>query len=301
MRIAVLHNAKAKNASENIRKEEERIKEAFDKAGGADLEFFAIESKELVAEAGRIAGENFDIIAAAGGDGTLSAVVNGIVGRGVKFGVLPMGTFNNFAKDAKIPLELDAAAENILRGESRSIDLGEVNGRYFLNNSSVGFYPHMVRARKFRQWRLGGGKMFSGLSAFIKTFRLFPTYGARISYDDANEKVATPFIFIGNNFYNVHLLSFGKRDSLHGGKLSLYYSNSSTRSKFLVHAALALIGRINFAEEFTHALTKEASIHFGDRPVSVSMDGEVTTMRSPLLYRCRPGALETIMPKEEEK
>lgn len=68
-----------------------------------------------------------------------------------------------------------------------------------------------------------------------------------------------------------------------------------------MHAALALIGRINFAEEFTHALTKEASIHFGDRPVSVSMDGEVTTMRSPLLYRCRPGALETIMPKEEEK
>ena len=63
-------------------------------------------------------------------------------------GVLPLGTFNHFAKDLKIPLGLEAAVANIFHGEVARIDVGEVNGRIFLNNSSLGIYPGVVQAAR---------------------------------------------------------------------------------------------------------------------------------------------------------
>jgi len=72
-------------------------------------------------------------------------------------GVLPLGTLNHFARDLKIPTDLELAAQTIVEGYAINVDVGEVNRRIFLNNSSLGLYPTIVRERE-KQQRLGAGK-----------------------------------------------------------------------------------------------------------------------------------------------
>jgi hypothetical protein len=68
----------------------------------------------------------------------LNTVASAILGTGKKFGVLPLGTLNHFAKDAKIPLDLESAVRVLVLGNAAEIDVGVVNERIFLNNASVG-------------------------------------------------------------------------------------------------------------------------------------------------------------------
>ena len=98
--------------------------------------------------AARAARENRLPVVAGGGDGTVNAVAGTLVGSDAALGVLPMGTLNHFAKDVGIPQNLEAAVRNIFTGQVTNVDVGEVNGRVFVNNSGVGFYPHFVRQRE---------------------------------------------------------------------------------------------------------------------------------------------------------
>src|SRR3954451_10797613 len=98
------------------------------------------------------------VIVAAGGDGTIGAVAAALVGSDKILGVLPVGTLNHFAKDLKIPLDLENAVLTIAKGETAAVDVVEVNVRIFINNSSLGLYPHIVSRREAQQQRLSRGK-----------------------------------------------------------------------------------------------------------------------------------------------
>ena len=121
---------------------------------------------QLAAEA-RAVGE---LVVAGGGDGTLSAVAAALVGTDTALGVLPMGTLNHFAKDLGIPLKLEKAVQTLFTGKIARVDVGEVNGRIFLNNSSIGFYPRIVQARK-REQRRGRSKWVAFAQAAATVFR----------------------------------------------------------------------------------------------------------------------------------
>jgi len=85
-----------------------------------------------------------DVVVAAGGDGTVGAVASALAGTDVAMAVLPMGTLNHFARDAGIPLDLEAAAQAMVDASLRqAVDVAEVNGHVFVNNSSIG--PTHVR------------------------------------------------------------------------------------------------------------------------------------------------------------
>ena len=107
---------------------------------------------DLAARA-RQAASRHDLLVAAGGDGTVSVVAGVAVSTGSSLGVLPMGTLNHFAKDVGLPLDLEKAVEAIVAGRVHQVDVGEVNGRIFVNNSSVGLYPRMVWEREAEQRR----------------------------------------------------------------------------------------------------------------------------------------------------
>src|SRR4029450_6264872 len=98
------------------------------------------------------------LVIAGGGDGTVNTVAAALVGTEVVLGVLPLGTLNHFAKDLGLPLELGGAVQTIGAGHTVRIDVGEVNGQMFLNNSSLGLYPRIVRHRQKQTERLGRGK-----------------------------------------------------------------------------------------------------------------------------------------------
>ena len=158
-------------------------------APGAELRPQA-EAARAEAEAGRL-----DAVIAGGGDGVLA-------GSGVPMGVLPLGTRNHFARDLGMPLDLDAAVAAIAGGTIRSIDVGEVNGRVFVNNSLIGAYPFMVIDRDQRREAHGLGKWTAMTLAFFRMLRQFPRRRLKICVEGQARPYRTPFLFIGVNEYS---------------------------------------------------------------------------------------------------
>ena len=108
------------------------------RAQGAEADItLARSGGEMIARARRAVADGAPVVVAGGGDGTINAVASALVGSQTRLGVLPLGTLNHFAKDMNIPLDLDAAVANAVRGKTARVDVGEVNGRIFLNNSCL--------------------------------------------------------------------------------------------------------------------------------------------------------------------
>jgi diacylglycerol kinase family enzyme len=242
-----------------------------------------------------------EMVVAGGGDGTVSAVAAGLVDTGVTLGVLPMGTLNHFAKDLAIPLDREQAIAAIARGRRVDVDVGEVNGRVFINNSSLGLYPEIVRDREQRQRRLGHGKWRALLEASIAAAHRYPELTVQVEVDGQTLVRRTPFVFIGNNEYTMQGFEIGAREALDRGELSLYLSQRPGRFGLLRLAAMALFRRLDQARDFDVLTARDFVVKTGHRRLRVATDGEVTMMETPLQYRLRPGSLRVAVPAQESE
>jgi diacylglycerol kinase family enzyme len=266
-------------------------------AAGLDAELVLADGGErMIATARRALERGARLVAAGGGDGTINAVASVMVDSGVPFGVLPLGTLNHFAKDLGIPLDLDAAVRNLATGRPVKVDVGEVNGRIFLNNSSLGLYPDIVRDREKQQRRLGRGKWPAAVWAALAALRRYPFLSMRLDVNGERLARRTPFVFIGNNAYTMEGLSIGERARLDEGVLSLYMAQHPTRLGLLRFAIDALRGRLGESQDFDVLTAPAFDIDTHRRHLLVATDGEVTEMRPPLHYRMRPGALTVLVP-----
>jgi diacylglycerol kinase family enzyme len=236
------------------------------------------------------------IIVAGGGDGTINAVASVLAGSATTLGVLPLGTLNHFAKDLHIPLELDEAIRNIANGRIANIDVGDINDRIFLNNSSLGLYPDIVRDREKQQRRRGCGKWSAFFWATVAALRRYPFLSARLTIDGIEHVRRTPFIFIGNNEYLMEGFNIGTRARLDAGVLSLYVAQRTGRLGLLRLAFSALFGRLRQEKDFDALTTQEIRIETHHKRLRVSTDGEVAVMELPLFYRIRSAALRVIVP-----
>jgi len=259
-----------------------------------DVEFVTGDSLEEVAKAALA--QRPAMIVAAGGDGTISAVARAAVGTGIPLGILPLGTLNHFARDLGIPASLPEAVDVLADGEWADVDVGEVNGHVFVNNSSIGLYPRLVRHRERIQHRLGRGKWRALLRAVLIVLRRYPLVHVVVQAGERRLVRRTPLVFVGNNAYAMHGLEIGHRERLTDGKLCLYIPRRGGRLALFGIALRALFGRVDAAEDFDLAEAPELRIVTPRRRVRTALDGEVMTLRSPLEYRVRPGALRVVVP-----
>ena len=234
---------------------------------------------------------------AAGGDGTISTAAAALAGTDIPLGVLPFGTLNHFAKDLGIPLELETSVQNIIENNVIAVDVGEVNGRVFINNSSLGLYPDIVRDRERQQSRLGRGKWRAFLWASLSALRRFPFLIVRIEVESTKRDFITPVVFIGNNEYQMQGFDIGARESLERGVLSIYIVKRQRRASLVRLSLAALLGRLEQARDFESLTATELVIETNRKHLLVSTDGEVQRMRSPLHYRIRPRELRVIVPR----
>jgi diacylglycerol kinase family enzyme len=277
-----------------------RLSEIFD-AGGVVSDISLAESGEEVDRlAAKAVKEDWTVIMAGGGDGTVNAVATHLLGTDKILGVLPLGTLNHFAKDLRIPLDLVEAAQNAISGEATNVDVGEANGRIFLNNSSLGLYPIIVREREKKQ-RLGSGKWPAFAWAAITAFRRYPFLHVRLDAGGEKFNLKTPFVFVGNNEYIMERLHIGGRARLDQGVLSVYVTNRTGRWGLVRLALRALLGRLREEKDFLALLTKEVKIETRHKRLRAAFDGEVELMQAPLQYQSRPGALRVMAPRPESK
>ena len=290
--IVVILNTKA--GIKGIDDRSEHLAELF-KAAGAPAQIVPLVSPADAPAAARSAvDQGADVVVAAGGDGTVNSVAAALVRSNKPLGVIPLGTLNHFARDAGIPLDLERAVRTVVDGHVKRVDVGEVNGRIFLNNSSIGVYPDIVVEREALQ-RQGHRKWIAFVWATVKILRHYRGVVVRITAGDSPHVVRTPFLFVGNNEYHVEGLHLGARDRLDSGRLFAYLAPRVHGRDLPKVLARALVGRQRGTLESFEAATLQVDTP-GRRRVRVATDGEVAVLSTPLQYRVRPRELGVVVP-----
>src|ERR1700724_1991353 len=190
---------------------------AFEKHGiSVVLEFLPGAKLRSAAERIRqqvIRGE-LDAVVVGGGDGSIQTVASVLVGSDVPLGIIPLGTLNHFAKDLGIPVFADRAVAVIASGEKRYVDVGEVNGKIFINNSSIGIYPYLVLERERRRRRKRLSKWTAVVLALPASFGICLCFGSGFAFKDwLNHAVARACSLETTNIVSRYQPSAGATDS----------------------------------------------------------------------------------------
>jgi len=288
------------SGSAEDREADDRLRSAF-RAAGAEADLHRAENGEDVVRLARqaAAGES-EVVVVGGGDGTLGSVASVLLGGEKAMGVLPLGTLNHFAKDLKIPLHVEEAARTVVEGRAVRVDLGEVNGKVFVNNSSLGLYPRIVRHREEQQQQLGRGKWPAFFWATLHALHWHAPLDVLLSVEGREVRRRTPFVFVGNNVYEMEGFDIGSRARLDAGELSVYLAPGARPLDLVFLAVRAFLRRLRGSKDFEVLRTTELRIETRGRQARVATDGEVLVLDTPLRFRSRPGALRVVVPRETE-
>ena len=240
----------------------------------------------------------FGRIVAAGGDGTICAVASALAGTDRTMGVLPMGTFNYFARSLGLPQDLHGAVEVLRSGAVRPVSVGSINGRTFLNNASIGAYAAILETREdvYRRW----GR--SRVAAYWSVVKTLATLRAplRLTIEAGGETLRrrTPLVFAVANAYQLDQLGLPGRECIEAGELALFVAPDGGRWGLMRHAAALALGIARPHRDYE--LICGAPIRITPRRASrlVARDGERARMRGPFELAVEPGALSVLVPRE---
>ncbi|MEO8216364.1 MAG: diacylglycerol kinase family protein [Acidobacteriota bacterium] len=238
------------------------------------------------------------LFVAAGGDGTINYVIQSLVGTEAVLGVLPIGTFNHFAKDLKIPLDWSAALDVVVSGATTQVDCARINNRYFLNNISFGLYPEVVAEReKFR----GKGKFTAYRYAIISALKKFKHVSLEVETAHRIQSIRTHVFMVSVNPYDVGRIGMmAPRETLEGGMLSVYWLPHIARIRLIRLVARYLSGKMELGEDFHSVRTPELRVRSSHKTLRFGMDGELVEMAPPFQIALVPKSVLVKVPQEEQ-
>ncbi|MCA1775057.1 MAG: hypothetical protein LC676_05450 [Loktanella sp.] len=210
--------------------------------------------------------EGFDTIVAAGGDGTIGAVTAQLVGQDATLGILPMGTFNFMARSLGIPEDLDAALEVVLDGRDAPLDIGDVNGKVFLNNASMTIY---------RPLRM------------------------TVTMDGKTWQTRSPMAFVASSAYQLDHYDFEGADAVRDGRVALILAPDSNRLQLLWRSLKILLGGVQRNEDYFLHVGQEMLIETQRSNRLVARDGEKGTMKGPYRFSLHRNAVRVRVPATE--
>jgi diacylglycerol kinase family enzyme len=256
--------------------------EAALRAAGVDGEVELLDGPGVAARAKEAVEAGAPLVIAGGGDGSISGAAGAIAGTETVLGVLPLGTLNHFARDLGVPFDLAGAAAVIGAGHERRVDVADLNGRVFINNSALGLYPLMVVDRDTQEKRL----------ARFKHQRLTLTVN-----ETRGGSVETPLLFVGNNDYSLEMPAAGSRRTLDEGRLCVMVLRKKGRLELLAASLRALTGRMRGDDMVRLDNVQRLRVSSHRSVLAVAIDGETEHLKPPLDYRIRAGALRVLAPR----
>lgn len=235
-----------------------------------------------------------------GGDGTAACAAAVLADADVEMGLLPLGTLNHLARDLGIPVELEKAAALAAHGSTTAIDLAEVNGHVFANNASIGLYPSMVRRRDEIRQRKGWPKWLAAIPASWHAWSRLRRLRLTLDMGEGRQPLVTALLFVGNNLYSLDRGELGSRESLAGGKLSVFALAAPGRFALLWFALRAMTGRADRNADFVaYGECATLTVDSPGKHVDVALDGEVRRLEFPLRFAIRAGALRILAQQGE--
>jgi diacylglycerol kinase family enzyme len=251
---------------------------------------------ELVAAVRSAARGDADVVVAGGGDGTILTVARHLVGTDKALGVLPLGTFNYFARNLELPLELEPSLAVLADGHVRYVDVGEVNGEIFLNSSSIGLYPAVLAHRERTYRKLWRSQLLAYTSVALVLLRPPAFLNLTVTADGALLSRRTPLLFVGTNAHQMESFAIAGRECLQNGRLTFYVTKPMGPLSMLRLSARALFRGLRGADGFETLCAQDLLVGMRRRRVRVAMDGELRVLETPLKYTLRRDALRVVAP-----
>ena len=288
-RAILIVNAASRTGAEAF----DGARKALTDAGIALIEATAFTEADKMQAAVKRAVGRAPMVIIGGGDGSLSSSVDDFVGSKTILAVLPLGTANSFARTLGVPLDLDGAVDVIANGVARKIDLGCINGDYFLNAAAMGLAPKVADSVPSGLKRLFGRLgylLWAGWSAAsFNAFRL------KIEDDKGTHRLWATEVRIANGRYHGGLELIESAE-LEGGEIVVQAVVGRSVLKLgwsYLASALKLDARHDMIREF-----RGRKLRLDTRPaMDVSIDGEVAA-RTPLEISAIPDAVTVAAPRE---
>ena len=271
--------------------------------GGREFEFLESSGAEpldkLAERAVALAKARQGVVAAAGGDGTINAVANAVLGSGCPFGVLPQGTFNYFGRDNAISQDSSKAAQVLLRGRISPVQAGRVNGRLFLVNASVGLYPQILEDRETWKSQLGRSRFVAFISGIASLLKARRQLQLQIESGGQSMSLRTPTLFVGNN--RLQLTQAGidvqHAQAVAQGQLTAVAVRPIGTLALFGLLARGMLGRLGEAEHIqSFSFRRLTVVPKGIRRIKVATDGEIVWMQTPLVFEVAPQPLLLLVP-----
>jgi YegS/Rv2252/BmrU family lipid kinase len=237
------------------------------------------------------------LFVAAGGDGTINGLIQTLVNTDAVLGVIPVGTFNHFARDLGLPLDWRNALDVVISGATRQVDAARVNERFFVNNVSMGLYPELVarreeKGREYSRWK-------ARAYAVIATLQKYPHVSVTVETEHHQEVIRTHVLMVSNNSYDLSRIGIqAPRGTLEEGRLTIYWLPHLPRLALMRFVAHFLAGRVREAPGFRSFRTMRAKMQSPRSRLQLGIDGEVFTMDTPLIITIVPKSLLVRVPRE---
>jgi diacylglycerol kinase family enzyme len=295
--IHVVMNA----ASGNDDKDNSRtvLEKAFG-ARGNPVRFHLIESPDdierTLAEAKQAALEQPGVLVAAGGDGTVNATAAVAAGSDILFAVVPLGTFNYFARDIAMPLEPAAAATAILGGVIEPIHVARINGQPFLVNASIGLYVRLIQERERHEATLGRNRVVAVASGLVTALRGHYSMTLEMVVDGKPRTVRTPLVFLGKNYLQLKNLDFDIAEGIAAGQVGVITIEDANPLTMIAIAWRALVGKPEQAAKLNAFCAEKLEIKTRRPLISAVVDGEIMVLKSPLKIEIQRNALQVVQP-----
>ncbi|MFD1704144.1 diacylglycerol/lipid kinase family protein [Methylopila henanensis] len=238
-----------------------------------------------------------DAIVTAGGDGTVAAAAQLLAGTDKALAALPFGTMNLLAKDLGLPLELDAAIAAMAAGETRAIDIGEVNGHVFLCNSMLGLPSRLAERREKSREHMGALGWWRLFAAGLKGLYRYPPMRIGLDLGDGPTALRSKAIVVANNAYDEGFGHVLTRSHLDRGELVLYATRRLSVWPLVRLSVRMALGTWTKDVDLETHYVRELQVTSRRRLLRVMNDGETMLLKPPLHYVIRPLALKVLAPR----
>ena len=270
-------------------------------AGGRDARLLvARRPRDLAKLAQDAARTRPGILAAAGGDGTLNAVASVAHAHDLPFAVIPLGTFNYFARELGIALDPATAARQMLDGTIRRVPVGRVNGRLFLNNASIGLYRRLIEQRELDKRRFGRNRVVALFSGIVSLLREHRPYRLRLHIDGRPVELSTLTVFFGRNALQMEQLGLDEAACVARGELAVLALREVGRPELFGLALRGALARLETAANLRQYCALTVQIERLDGRAGhlrVAVDGELVDCPLPLVVEAVPNALQVVVPR----
>ncbi len=253
---------------------------------------------DLPALARKVATEGFDLVIAAGGDGTQSAVAGALVDSDVVMGVLPGGTFNYFARDLGVGETVEEALDTILDARVEAVDLGDVNGLIFLNNVSLGAYPQILKTREGIYKRWGRSRLAAYWSVMVALRRLRRPMQLVARVDGQESRYTSALVFVARSAYQLDSFGLEGAEEIRRGEFAVLIAKAKRPLPLMRSALRMAMGKSAKDDDFDLILTDALTIETPKRRQLVAHDGEKATLESPFKLKVRHDGLRVLLPRD---